>query len=350
MNKDELEKLINPSWLKASQRIQEQLKLANSLNHQPIALSNMQKQLEAYNSSIALQQPKWLETAKTIAEQSNRILKSVDQSELIKSIKRFDDMSHQAALALRSNDSHSRLMESVKSASVHMKSIQKSGLFDQFNKLSTISKAFEFSAQQRTSLDLASKLYGLQSIDTIANLKNSPLSQYFQYHENTTNNKSVAFQEESIYEIDEEIIAELSGTDDFELLPLPLQSKIFNFLKLALLTIFLNLMSNYIYDQRQELAQSLNELTQVSEVKSYVRNSSSKFEKDILNAFRVVVGNNVNLRTYPSIKSDVILRLNTGTLLEVLDKSNRSWILVEIEHGDDVVQGWISRKYTVYFK
>ena len=113
MNKDELEKLINPSWLKASQRIQEQLKLANSLNHQPIAISNMQKQLEAYNSSIALQQPKWLETAKTIAEQSNRILKSVEQSELIKSIKRFDDMSHQAALALRSNDSHSRLMESV---------------------------------------------------------------------------------------------------------------------------------------------------------------------------------------------------------------------------------------------
>jgi hypothetical protein len=50
------------------------------------------------------------------------------------------------------------------------------------------------------------------------------------------------------------------------------------------------------------------------------------------------------------MKSDIIVQLDTGTLVEVLDKSNRTWLLIEITDGDEIIQGWISRRYTVYFK
>jgi hypothetical protein len=251
----------------------------------------------------------------------------------------------------RTISSHdSKLLEKAKFTSTHMATLQESSLFNSINKLSTISKMFEFSEQQKTSLDLASKLYGLQAIDSIANLKNSPLSGNFKYHGDSVEENTPYFDQDNIHDIDEDINNELSGTEDFELLPSSVQSKIFYYLKFAFLTICLNIMSNYIYDQRQLLAQSLSELMNITEVKSYVRKSHSMYEKDILKGFRVVAGNNVNLRTNPSMKSDIILRLNTGTLLEVLDKSNRTWLFVEIEDGDEVVQGWISRKYAVYFK
>lgn len=371
MNKDELEKLINPSWLKASQRIQEQLKLANSLNHQPIAISNMQKQLEAYNSSIALQQPKWLETAKTIAKQSNRILKGVEQSELMQSFKRFDEISRQASFALKNNDSYSRLLESSKLASNAFQEPQwlasAKAIAEQSNQIlknvewvKSIKKFDEISRQASLafknndsysrlleSAKLASNLYGLDALESIANLKNSPLSKY---NERLVSDYTETFYPDEIYDLNNDINTEIGENDDFEQLPLSVQSKIFYYLKFTFLTIFLNLISNYIYDQRELLAQSLNMLTQTSEVKSYVRKSQSRYDRDVLSGLRVVAGNNVNLRTQPSMKSDIIVQLDTGTLVEVLDKSNRTWLLIEITDGDEIIQGWISRRYTVYFK
>jgi len=91
-------------------------------------------------------------------------------------------------------------------------------------------------------------------------------------------------------------------------------------------------------------------MTLPSEIKSFVRTDSAQYEREVLSGLRVVSGNNVNLRTNPSMKSDIILHLDVGTLIEVIDKSNRVWLLVEVSDGEDVIQGWIARRYTVYFK
>ena len=50
------------------------------------------------------------------------------------------------------------------------------------------------------------------------------------------------------------------------------------------------------------------------------------------------------------MKSEIITILPVGTLVEIIDKSDRSWLLVEVEIDGVLEQGWISRRYTAYFK
>jgi hypothetical protein len=50
------------------------------------------------------------------------------------------------------------------------------------------------------------------------------------------------------------------------------------------------------------------------------------------------------------MKSNVITGLPIGTLVDVIDKANRSWLLVEVEVNGSIEQGWISRRHTVFFK
>ena len=50
------------------------------------------------------------------------------------------------------------------------------------------------------------------------------------------------------------------------------------------------------------------------------------------------------------MKSEIITALPIGSLVEVIDKSHRSWLLVEVEIDGVLEQGWVSRRYTAYFK
>jgi len=50
------------------------------------------------------------------------------------------------------------------------------------------------------------------------------------------------------------------------------------------------------------------------------------------------------------MKSEIITSLPIGSLVEVLDSSNRSWLLVEVEVNGELEQGWVFRRYTTYFK
>ncbi|MEF9899080.1 MAG: SH3 domain-containing protein [Pseudomonas sp.] len=62
--------------------------------------------------------------------------------------------------------------------------------------------------------------------------------------------------------------------------------------------------------------------------------------------YRIVKGESVHLRTEPGGKSALVsLSLKNMDLLEVLDDSNRDWLLVAVVNEDGVT-GWVSRKYT----
>ena len=50
------------------------------------------------------------------------------------------------------------------------------------------------------------------------------------------------------------------------------------------------------------------------------------------------------------MKSDVVGFLPLGTVVDVIDKSNRSWLLVEVEIEEEMIVGWIGRAHTKYFK
>ncbi|MGE5009050.1 SH3 domain-containing protein, partial [Yersinia enterocolitica] len=65
-----------------------------------------------------------------------------------------------------------------------------------------------------------------------------------------------------------------------------------------------------------------------------------------LNHFRLITGDNVQLRVKPSMKSEVIEVLNKNTAVAVIDKKDRQWLFVEVLLGEEKVQGWVNRSYT----
>ena len=91
-------------------------------------------------------------------------------------------------------------------------------------------------------------------------------------------------------------------------------------------------------------------MTEVAEVKKFARDASAQYDSKLLSNFRAVTGRNVNLRTRPSINSEVIMQLNVGNIVKILDKSDRSWLLVEFSDNGFIAQGWIARRYTTHFK
>lgn len=94
----------------------------------------------------------------------------------------------------------------------------------------------------------------------------------------------------------------------------------------------------------------LKEVKTKSNVKSFTRKSHTSFDRSLLKGCRVTISESLELKDSPNIDALVIDTLPIGTLLEVLDKSNRSWLLVEIKIDGELEQGWVLRRYTTYFK
>ena len=96
-----------------------------------------------------------------------------------------------------------------------------------------------------------------------------------------------------------------------------------------------------IYTNALEAQKELKTLKTPNEVKAFTRSSNKKFDRSMLKGYRVTIGHRVNFREEPSMKSTVITTLPIATLVEIIDKSNRSWLLVEIEIDGSFEQGWI---------
>tara|TARA_E500000178_G_scaffold356653_1_gene436672 strand:- start:6745 stop:7827 length:1083 start_codon:yes stop_codon:yes gene_type:complete len=359
MSDDNFKSFLNPSLMNEISRIQKQNELLTNLGLKSTTISAMYQKMEKLRQSSIIQEPKWLTTAKSLAEQSNSIIKAIEQPAWLKTINQFEELTRLTSFALESSNAYGNLMKSIglpnssfdsarwKSEFEQPEWVKSINRFDEINRLSV--ETFlqnESYSQLIESAKKASQLYNLDAFESIANLRNSPLSHFNELVEKAFNLPEYS---SDIHGLDEDINNEISQVDDFEKLPSTVQNKIIYYLKFIFLTILLNLISNYIYDQRELLAKTLKLMETPSEVKKFVRSGSAQFEREVLSGLRVVSGNNVNLRTEPSMKSEIIMTLNTGRLIDVVNKSNRVWLKVEVFDGEDVIQGWIARRYTVHF-
>ncbi|WP_095498381.1 SH3 domain-containing protein [Paraferrimonas haliotis] len=359
MNKD----YSMPSWASEVQSLVKQYESVNKIATHPTAISKIQEQMNSIRKTLEMQEPKWLASVKALAESNDALIKQFEKTTWNASIKRFEEANRQAKLAIESSTLQSGIVSQAKLLADSYQSIKKNNQLRKIAEQSKFTesvlglsriqeqaiKALEVNGSYATLIESAkkaSKLYNLKAFDSISKLNNSPLEQLNELAERDINEAYV----EDLQELDNSISSEISNAKDFEQLPASAQNKIIHYLKYIFLTIFLNLASNYIYEQKEEIAAALKNLSGPAEVKSFVRKRSAKFEHEVLSGMRVVSGNNVNLRTSPAMKSEVILQLDTGTLIEVIDRSNRAWLLVEVKDGDDFIQGWISRRYTIYFK
>lgn len=62
---------------------------------------------------------------------------------------------------------------------------------------------------------------------------------------------------------------------------------------------------------------------------------------------RIVSRDNVNLRSAPGMKSEVITQLPRGLAVAVVSRDDRDWLEVSIERDGHVIEGWVSRKYLI---
>ena len=155
--------------------------------------------------------------------------------------------------------------------------------------------------------------------------------------------------------IQSEIQRELAGKRDYNGLSNRAKSFLLVIFLYCILPFFFSILSNlttpyiqpYIYKVLQTDLQNKETL---SEIKSYVRKPSLGINKELLKGYRVVTRSDVHLRKRPSMKSEIITRLPLGKLIEILDKSNRSWLYVKVDIEGDTLVGWMARRYTTYFK
>lgn len=123
-----------------------------------------------------------------------------------------------------------------------------------------------------------------------------------------------------------------------------------NILVHILIPIIVSISASYIYDNYIKVYEETKNIKTSTEVKKITRNHNDAFDRKALKDYGVTKVESLNLRFSPSMKSKVITSLQLGTLVYVIDSSNRSWLFVEVKIDNDLIQGWISRRYTSRFK
>ena len=148
-----------------------------------------------------------------------------------------------------------------------------------------------------------------------------------------------------------EIQRELEGDSDYNALSesaKALLSYIYHyyFLPIFIGVVIVPMMMAYTQGVQTELQENKTP----AEIRSYVRKPVHGVNKELLKGYRVTTASNVHLRKAPNMKSPIITKLPLGKLVEVLDKSKRSWLFVEVDIEGERFVGWVSRRYTTYFK
>lgn len=69
-------------------------------------------------------------------------------------------------------------------------------------------------------------------------------------------------------------------------------------------------------------------------------------DKSSITGFRILTGDGVYLREGPGKRFDEVLKVKIGALLQVLDSSHKSWILVSVVVDGELYEGWVLRGYT----
>ncbi|BCD91982.1 hypothetical protein fh0823_21210 [Francisella halioticida] len=117
-----------------------------------------------------------------------------------------------------------------------------------------------------------------------------------------------------------------------------------------ILPILISLLCSFIYSHYCEAKKESEKILTVKEAKAFSRQYNSNFDRKVLKDYRITIVNSLNFRFKPSIKSDVITTLKPGTLIHIIDRTNHSWLFVEIDIDGDLIQGWVARRYTAYFR
>lgn len=136
-----------------------------------------------------------------------------------------------------------------------------------------------------------------------------------------------------------------SLTDELEDISSNTMTALLWIMKNIFLPIFLSCIASLIVDSVKEANDNLNKVKSKDELKSKIR----KLNKDYLSDYRAIKASALNIREDKSKKSNIVGILELGSVVEILDDSNNSWIQI-MTTDDDKLIGWVYRRYTLPLK
>lgn len=167
---------------------------------------------------------------------------------------------------------------------------------------------------------------------------------------NLTTNDIEEFSESSIAEIDAELSDEIKSGKDFSSYSEKAKKILHFFCTAILLTYLIGIASSITVNHIQQFQEVSKTLETSREVKSFTRSSPPVVDRQALKGYRVTTVNTLNFRDNFGMNSTIVDTIPIGTIVRVIDKSNKSWLLVEVEIDSELEQGWVLRRYTTYFK
>ena len=318
------ERLVNPPWLESIRKLQQQSNLA----------------------SLAFNQSEFMKSARIAAENSKLASQAFRESEAMISVRKLTESSRFAAIAMQESHAMKSLRSVIDSSRLASIAFQE---FELAKQLSRTSQLASIAIEQSKAFSKMAQLNNLASFKALASLNNSPFSNLITLEQFPVENTEEV-QDEYILDIDAKISKEVSNETDFNDLSDNTKSILTYLYHYYFLPILLSCLSAYMMNNALEAQKELESISSPAEVKSFVRSGNGEFDRLALKGYRVTTARLLNFRAEPSMKSEIITTLPIGSLVEVVDKSHRSWILVEVEIAGELEQGWISRRYTAYFK
>jgi len=150
-----------------------------------------------------------------------------------------------------------------------------------------------------------------------------------------------------------EVVETLNTSKEFQLLSDSSKTFLLYVYHKYILQVLLSLVASIIVVLNQDEILEIQEKFQAAEspaqVKKLMKSQPIISNSELLKGYRVTT-DRLNLRAEPKMKSDVIVTLPIHTLINVIDKSKRSWLYVELEIEGELLEGWVARRHTAYFK
>lgn len=158
------------------------------------------------------------------------------------------------------------------------------------------------------------------------------------------------FSEISIAEIDAELSDEIKSGKDFSSYSEKAKKILYFICTVILLQYLIGIASSITANHIQQFQEVSKSLETSREVKSLTRSFPPVIDRQALKGYRVTTVNTLNFRDNFGMSSTIVDTIPIGTIIRVIDKSNKTWLLVEVEIDDELEQGWVLRRYTTYFK
>lgn len=345
-----IEKIINPLWLESIRKMEKQLSLTASVFQESETMRTIRKLSETTRlASLAFNESELMKSARIAADSSRLASLAFHESDAMKSIRQLTESSRLATLALQESDamrSFKAVAESVRLSSL---AFQQSDFAKQLENFEKTSQLASIALQQSEAFKQISQISNLASFKALASLDNSPFPQSAALAFISEMGKT-DITDESLKEIDAQISAEIYSQTDFNALSDKTKSILLYLYHYYFLPILLSCLSAYMMTNAVEARKELESISTPTEVRQFTRAPNHSFDRSSLKGFRVTTVQSLHFREGPSMKSEIITTLPIGSLVEVIDKSYRSWLLVEVEIDGVLEHGWVSRRYTAYFK